>query len=450
MTMARMSTTPGTRSSPDVVSSPQEPRRAFRSSRDNVLGGVGAGLADHLGVAVVWVRLFFVATAVFGFGLVLYAALWIMLPLEVSTAPQAPGLEAASRRGMRPSGRPQVVDTGILVALAALGIGLAALLDLTLGGVAFLWPAVVGVVGVALLWRQADQAQRERWVDTTGRLGVGRILLGRGGLAAYARVLTGLGLLVVALAIFAAQSGRLGEARAILLAGILGMAGLAVVLGPWLYRLAGEVTAERAERVRTQERADVAAHLHDSVLQTLALIQSNAQDPGRVAQLARAQERDLRAWLYGGSDSSAETVAGALAAAAAEIEDTHGVPVHVVSVGDTALSTASEALVAATREALANAARHSGAAKVDLYCEVAGGAVEVYVRDRGCGFDPASVPVDRLGVRGSIVERMARHGGEAELRTGAGEGTEVRLRLPAPAQPASPGDGDVSERRMQA
>lgn len=404
-------------------------RRATRSAHDNVLGGVAAGLAEHLGVPVIWVRVFFAVTAAFGIGVVLYAALWITLPLGAPRAPAAPGLEAADRRGMRPPRRTPVVDAGVLVALGALGIGGAALLDLALGGFRFFWPAVVAVVGIAVLWRQADQAQRERWWDGTERLGIGRILLGGGGAAAYTRVAVGVGLLVSALAIFAAQTGPFGQARDILLAGVLGMAGLAVTLGPWVHRLAGEITAERAERVRSQERADVAAHLHDSVLQTLALIQSNSHDPGRVAQLARAQERDLRAWLYGATDAATDRMAAALAAAAAEVEDTHGVPVEVVTVGDAPLTPRLDALVAATREALVNAARHSGADRIDLYSEVAGGAAEVFVRDRGRGFDRDSIPLDRLGVRGSIIDRMDRHGGSATIRTSPGEGTEVRLQM---------------------
>ena len=415
-------------------------RRAARSADDNLLGGVAAGLAAHLGVPVLWVRVFFAVSAAFGFGVVLYAALWIVLPLEQPSQAAAPGLEAAGRRGMRARRRAPAADTGVIVALGALGIGGAALLDLAFGGFAFFWPAVVAVIGIAVLWRQADEAQRERWWDTTERVGLGRILLGRGGVAAYARVAVGVGLLITALAIFAAQSGRIGPARDVLLAGVLGMAGLAVTLGPWLHRLSAEVSSERAERVRTQERADVAAHLHDSVLQTLALIQNNAHEPGRVAQLARAQERDLRAWLYGATDASTDRLATALAAAAAEVEDAHGVPVEVVTVGDAPLSPRLHVLVAATREALVNAARHSGADRIDLYAEVAGRLAEVYVRDRGHGFNPDAIPLDRLGVRGSIVDRMDRHGGTAVLRTAPGEGTEVQLRIddvdgPGPGAP---------------
>lgn len=78
---------------------------------------------------------------------------------------------------------------------------------------------------------------------------------------------------------------------------------------------------------------------------------------------------------------------------------------------------------------MANAARHSGAALVDVYAEVDGGAVAVSIRDRGRGFDPSGVPEDRAGVRHSIVGRMERHGGRAEGRSAPGEGTEIRLHI---------------------
>jgi signal transduction histidine kinase len=177
----------------------------------------------------------------------------------------------------------------------------------------------------------------------------------------------------------------------------------------------------------------VAAHLHDSVLQTLALIQKNADDSRAVARLARAQERDLRSWLYGDSAATDTTVAGALRTAAAEVEDSHGVPVEVVTVGDTALVEQVRPLVLAAREAMVNAAKHSGADKVDVYAETTAGQVEVFVRDRGRGFDLDGVPEDRLGMRRSIIDRMQRHGGTAKVRSAPGEGTEVRLSMPLPS-----------------
>ncbi len=177
----------------------------------------------------------------------------------------------------------------------------------------------------------------------------------------------------------------------------------------------------------------MAAHLHDSVLQTLALIQKQADDPRMVATLARAQERDLRSWLYDDPGRTAHTLAAALRTAAAEVEDSHGVPVELVTVGDRPLGPELEALAMAAREAMVNAAKHSGTDQVDVFAEAMPDGVEVFVRDRGRGFDPSQVPLDRLGVRGSIVDRMRRHGGEAVVRSEPGEGTEIRLALKPPA-----------------
>ncbi|HEY6738613.1 MAG TPA: LuxR C-terminal-related transcriptional regulator [Actinopolymorphaceae bacterium] len=179
-----------------------------------------------------------------------------------------------------------------------------------------------------------------------------------------------------------------------------------------------DVSIERRERIRSQERADMAAHLHDSVLQTLALIQKQAHDQRAVVRLARAQERDLRQWLYSETDDEDTTVKSALRTAAAEVEDTHGITIEVVVVGDAPLSEGLTALVRAAREAMVNAAKHSGAPRIDVYAEVDDGQVEVFVRDRGAGFDPDAVPEDRLGVRRSIHERMERHGGGPHRRTG--------------------------------
>jgi signal transduction histidine kinase len=237
-------------------------------------------------------------------------------------------------------------------------------------------------------------------------------------------------LLAGALTLFAVQTGQAGVARDVLVAGGLGVIGLALTVGPWLFRLASDLTEERAARVRSQERADVAAHLHDSVLQTLALIQKHADDGRTVSRLARAQERDLRTWLYGDTAAADTTVAGALRSAAAEVEDVHGTPVEVVTVGDAPLREDARPVVLAAREAMVNAAKHSGAERIDVYAETSGERLEVFVRDRGLGFDPDAIPDDRLGVRRSIVDRMQRHGGSAMIRSTVGDGTEVRLTMP--------------------
>jgi signal transduction histidine kinase/phage shock protein PspC (stress-responsive transcriptional regulator) len=406
------------------------PRRAYRSTDDRLLGGVAAGLAHHLGVQVLPVRIaFLVASAFGGLGVVAYAGMWLVLPSDPHLEQSAPGLEAATRQGRRSRRRRRLEDAGPVVALAAVGVGLLVLAQGFVGGSFLFWPVLLGVVGVAVLWRQADEAQRERWVDSSGRIDFRRAVVGRGGPASYARLAAGIGLLVAALLLFALQTGHLGVARDVVLAGVLGVSGLALVVGPWLFRLVGDLSEERAARVRSQERADVAAHLHDSVLQTLALIQKHSGDSKTVATLARAQERDLRSWLYGDEATAATSLASALKATAAEVEDMHRIPVEVVTVGDAPVTEQTRPLVLAAREAMVNAAKHSEADKVDVFAEIDGRRTEVYVRDRGRGYDQAAVPGDRMGVRNSITDRMRRHGGQAAIRTAPGEGTEVRLSM---------------------
>jgi signal transduction histidine kinase/phage shock protein PspC (stress-responsive transcriptional regulator) len=408
-------------------------RRATRRTDRRILGGVAAGLADHLGVDPLLVRGAFVLTTLLGgFGLALYAGLWMILPSDARFHEDAPGLEAATRQGKRPATRSRLEEGGWLVALGAVALGIVVLVQSFVGNAFLFWPIVLGVAGLAVLWRQADEAQRERWLDTTGRIDPVRAVLGRGGAASYARLAAGVVLLATAFVLFAIQTDQAGVARDVMLAGLFGVLGLGLTVGPWLFRLASDLAEERAARVRSQERADVAAHLHDSVLQTLALIQKHSEDGRTVSRLARAQERDLRTWLYGDTAAAESTLAGALKQAAAEVEDAHGVPVELVTVGDVELAEVSRPVVLAAREAMVNAAKHSGAGKVDVYAEAAGDRVEVFVRDRGRGFDLASVPADRLGVRRSVVDRMERHGGAATIRSAPGEGTEVRLSMPLP------------------
>ncbi|HQR27649.1 MAG TPA: PspC domain-containing protein [Nocardioides sp.] len=423
--MSAQSTTSGS------TSSGHEFRRAYRDSQQPVLGGVAAGLARHLGVPVLWVRVaFVVAAALGGMGVVLYGAFWMILPSDSRFEEAAPGLESATRTGKRPGRVARLTDLGPVVAVGALAVGLLLLLGALLGTGAFFWPVVLGAAGVTLLWRQADEVQRERWLDSSGRIDPFRALFGAGGWASYARVAAGAVLVLGALVVFSLRAGDLGAARDITVAGLLGIVGLAIVVGPWIYRLAADLTAERAERVRTQERADLAAHLHDSVLQTLALIQKNADDAPLVARLARSQERDLRAWLYDDRAGDDTTFASTLRTLAGQVEDAHGVSVDLVIVGDCSLTDPVRALVSATGEAVTNAAKHAGTGRVDVYAEVSAALVEVFVRDRGVGFDPAAVPEGRYGVRHSIVDRMERHGGTAEIRSATGEGTEVRLHMP--------------------
>lgn len=406
------------------------PPKAYRSTDERVLGGVAAGLAHHLRLDMTVVRVaFLVLAAIGGFGVAVYAGLWLILPSASHLEEGTPGLEAATRQGKRQGRKRRLEDVGPLVALTAVAVGVVVFAQSFLGRSVLFWPLLLGLLGLAVLWRQADEAQRERWIDSTGRIDLVRAVIGGGGRAAYARLAAGIGLLLSALVLFAAQTGQVGVARDVVIAGVLGVAGLALMIGPWLFRLTGDLSEERAARVRSQERADMAAHLHDSVLQTLALIQKHAGDGRTVATLARAQERDLRSWLYADEPPPETSVASALKAAAAEVEDTHGVPVEVVTVGDAAVSERLRPLVLAAREAMVNAAKHAQADKVDVYAECSQDVTEVFVRDRGLGFDELGVPEDRHGVRSSIMDRMRRHGGTAALKTAPGQGTEVRLTM---------------------
>lgn len=408
-----------------------QPRRAYRDADTAILGGVAAGLAEHLRLPVLWVRVAFMVLAVMGgFGVVFYAGLWMVMPTRRHFDDQAPGLAAAERQGRRPGRIRRLTDLGPLVATGAIALGIAAFLAIATGQGALFWPALLAIAGVAILWRQADEAQRERWLDSTGWISVVRAVVGLGGAASYLRLLAGVLLLVAAVTVFSLASGDWVAARNVGLAALLCLVGLGFIVGPWLFRLSSDLSEERAERIRSQERADVAAHLHDSVLQTLALIQKSAQDPATVAKLARSQERDLRTWLFDSTGGDATTLAAELRTLAGEVDDAYGVPVEVVCVGDSPLSEKLRPIVLATREAAVNAARHSGADKVDVYAEVTPERIEVFVRDRGTGFDPEAVATDRHGLRDSIVGRMERHGGSAEVRSRPGGGTEIRLAQP--------------------
>jgi len=222
---------------------------------------------------------------------------------------------------------------------------------------------------------------------------------------------------------------QLGQIQFALLAVLATLVGVAVITVPWWLKLVRDLGEERRERIVEAERTEIAAHLHDSVLQTLAMVQ-RSDDPTEVAALARRQERELRAWLAGRpAPGQGGRLASALEAAAAEVEEQHGVPVEVVAVGDRELDQAHEAVVAAAREAMTNAAKFGAGSPVDVYAESDGGRTQVFVRDRGPGFDTAAVPPDRRGVSESIVGRMERHGGRARVTSAPGSGTEVELVL---------------------
>ncbi len=409
---------------------PEDKPRATRVAEGAWLGGVCTGLARHLGWPLMVIRIAFVALATFQFiGVIAYGALWLLMPPELTV--KAPGLESASRAGFRDQTKPKRrIDWGMLLALVALGVGLLWIMQNTGLGISsqLFWPVAFACAGAALVWRQADSEQQKRWRAEAGGKAWLAPFVARGGWPALVRVIVGLGLVGAAFGIVIAQQGQISHLPEVMAMTMLALAGLAIVLAPWLHRSRSALNQARAEKVRADARADMAAHLHDSVLQTLAMIQRQADDPKAVQQLARRQERELRNWLYGDELHEA-TLKAALTAAAAEVEDERGVPVELVMVGDCDTSEEIQALVRATREAMVNAAKHSGADKIDVYAEVDEDSVEVFIRDRGQGFDVDAVAEDRMGVKGSIIDRMARHGGTATIRSAPGDGTEVRLEI---------------------
>jgi signal transduction histidine kinase/phage shock protein PspC (stress-responsive transcriptional regulator) len=404
-------------------------RTLRRARRGRVLGGVCAGLGRRLGIDPVILRIAFVAAALSGgVGILAYGVLWAFLPAEGERESVMDLVR--DRRGSW--------ETGLGAALLALS---ALLLFRELGlwfSDALVWPVVLAAGGAALIWRLLSSADRDPREKPAAPLSPSRpattagaraVALPRLGLGALGGAGLGAALVIGAALLFLQANDALGPARDVVLAVVVVLIGVALILAPWWWRLVRALTTERAERIRSQERAEVAAHLHDSVLQTLALIRRRADQPQEVAGLARAQERELRSWLSGKPPARAdESLAAAIEAAAAEIEAAHGTPIEVVTVGDRPLDRRGEAMVAAAREALVNAAKFAGEAPISVYLEVSDGRVSAFVRDRGPGFDPQEVSPDRRGVRDSIIGRMERHGGRAVVRSN-GDGTEVELEL---------------------
>ncbi|HLT10492.1 MAG TPA: PspC domain-containing protein [Micromonosporaceae bacterium] len=415
------------------------PVRRLRRDRDNkILAGVASGIAEHLGVPSVAVRVAFIVLFLAnGLGALLYVAFWAVLPVTPAAAGTGAGApRAAGRR------------TGWLQILGLFALGVGVILTLIQAGgfgidgtlVAL---AVVVALGAGIIWHQAEPQRRR--ASTASEVGASpRVAAGDAAVEEAAEPverrwvllrLGGGGLLVIVgvigiLSIFAPAQADLSAMLVGLFFAMLALAGLVVAFAPLLWRMIGQLREERVARIREQERAEVAAIVHDQVLHTLALIQRNANDPTSVLRLARGQERTLRNWLYKPVGSPSERFAAALEQVAAEVEDTYAITVETVVVGDAEHDERVGALVAATREALVNAARHAKVGTVSLYAEAEEEQFSIYVRDRGVGFDLSNVDGDRHGVRGSIIGRMQRHGGEARIKSVPGDGTEVALTMP--------------------
>ena len=400
-----------------------------RIPEEGLLGGVAAGLAARTGrdPTVIRLALVLVGLVTVGYAFVAYVLFWLLVPVAGADSSIAARVKE-DRRGIALAVGLGSMLVALLVLVGAIGgkwVG-------TLG-----WPLVISVVGMVLIWRNSpadEQATMRHLVEPL----VGLTRDGRRPGIGMRLVVAGV-LLIAGVSILASVHGSLNLWPLVGVA--LVIAAIAVVLGPWWLRIARDLVAERRARIRAEERADMAARVHDSVLQTLALIQKSADQPQRVTQLARAQERELRAWLFDGRAPGSldeMSLAAGVRQIQQEVEAQHGVSVEAITVGDCELDDDLVALLAAAREATVNAAKWSGEDVVSVFAEVEPASVSVYVRDRGKGFDPAAVPEDRKGLAESIHARMARRGGSATVRSTPGQGTEVSLTMPRRAGERQP------------
>jgi signal transduction histidine kinase/phage shock protein PspC (stress-responsive transcriptional regulator) len=443
-----------------------------RDSGDRLAGGVASGLARWRGFNPTNVRIILVIAALFSQGWLVpfYFIAWLLIPAgdAVPAEPEnravpggappgdnngnatssanavgsanavVPGSTANIWSRARHDSRGITLAAGVVSVICVFLLEAGVLNDQVIQDDG--WPQVVSAACLVLIWRNAsdaEQASLRRLVAPLGGLGPDAERRGRGTMLRLAlacvMVAVGMGWLLSthnSLALLRPLSGF-----------VLILGGLVLLLGPWWLRIARDLVLERQARARAEERADMAARVHDSVLQTLALIQRRADDPAQVTQLARAQERELRSWLFEGRAPGSMHEVTSLAAGVRQIqqeaEARHGVPVEVVTVGDCPLDDDLAALLEAAREAVVNAAKWSQASVISLYAEVTAEDVELVVRDRGRGFDPAAVPGDRKGMAESIHGRMGRHGGTVTVQTAIGEGTKVSLKMPRSAVRAS-------------
>jgi signal transduction histidine kinase len=371
-------------------------------------------------------RAIFCVTGIFtGFGLAVYVIAWLFLP----KAGESGTIASRAIHDLRGIALAAVSASMLIVVfsfISILGIGLFSAVS---------WPNAIGAAGLVLIWRNADAEEQASLRGMTQPL-LGATEKGKRSRFVLRLFLAGF-LLITGLAVLVSDRHDVGVLLRPVVGLVVVIGAVAVLCGPWWLRVMRDLGVERQARIRAEERADMAARVHDSVLQTLALIQRRAESPQQVVQLARAQERELRSWLFdgrapGSMDGIAATFAAAVRLIQQDVEAQYGIAIEAVTVGDCDLADDDDlgALLAAAREAAVNAAKWSGAAVISLFAEVEPSEVSVFVRDRGRGFDPEAVPADRKGLAESVLARMERRGGQASIRSVLGEGTEVSLTMP--------------------
>lgn len=377
--------------------------RPHRRRNKRVLAGVAGGIADELGVRDGYIRAAFLTlSTIWGLGVIVYLVYWLATYERVEdTVPREVDNRQAAGLGL--------AFVGLLLLLAAVGMWPNPVLVLTAFALTF---------GIAAITDPSSPGPLAALMSP----GVERV--------SRVRLLLGVALLVGGIVMFSTAVGQVFEFGFVFLAVFLTGLGITIAFGPWVRRLLTDLSEERSERIRQEERAEVAAHLHDSVLQTLALIQ-RSDDPQRMAMLARHQEAELRDWLYGTVPlEGIDLVSTALKQAASKVEEDFQIPIDLVTVGDHPVDERGRTLIAAATEAMVNAAKHSGAERMSLFLEVEGDRLEVFITDQGKGFDPDAIAEDRRGIAESIRARMERIGGTVSIESEPGEGTEVMLGLP--------------------
>jgi signal transduction histidine kinase len=405
-----------------------------RTDDGRIAGGVAAGISARTGINLTLLRVIFCVTGIFtGFGLAVYVIAWLFLPKGGESATIA----SRAIHDLR----------GIAVAAVAASMLIVVFSFISILGIkvftAVSWPNAIGAAGLVLIWRNADAEEQASLRGMTQPM-LGTAEGGKRSRFALRLFIAG-GLLIAGLAVLVSDRHDVGVLLRPVIGLLVVLGAIAVLCGPWWLRVMRDLGIERQARIRAEERADIASRVHDSVLQTLALIQRRADSPQQVIQLARAQERELRSWLFdgrapGSMDGVAATFAAAIRLIQQDVEAQYGVSIEAVTVGDCDLADDDDvgALLAAAREATVNAAKWSGAAVISLFAEVEPAEVSVFVRDRGRGFDPETVPADRKGLAESVRARMERRGGQAMIRSVLGEGTEVSLTMPRTAGQREP------------
>jgi signal transduction histidine kinase len=398
----------------------------LRRTQDNrVLGGVCGAISRETGIDVTWVRVGCVLACIAsGIMVFVYALAWLMIPMEGQSS-NIYARAIKDKRGLR-------LVVAVLIPVLTLTQLITATLHVPYIGF-ISWPTLLAAGLIVLIWRNANESEKD-FIDHEVVPLLGNDFHGQGRRLLVLRVVIGLALGAIGIVLLV-EGHKTVEALRPIGGAALVVAAAIIVFGPWWLSLVRDLIAERQARVRAEERAQMAAHVHDSVLQTLALIQRSSDDPQNVVRLARAQERELRAWLFEGRppgviSEDATMLGEAVYLLQRQVEADHGITVQVVVVGDCELDDALRALLDAAREATVNAAKWSGADQVSVYAEVEPDTVRIYVRDRGQGFDRAAVPEDRQGIAQSIEARVARFGGEAVIRSSPGEGAEVQLFMP--------------------